>query len=194
MSRLRMLGNAAKPALWCLATAIIINDKFFEIVSVNGPSMNPTLSPTFHETGERDYLLIDKWNATENLKRGDVISFFAPHAPETLAIKRIVGVEGDWVYKDSRRRPDIDFNAEAWDSMGEMLMVPFGHVWIEGDNFRNSRDSNWYGPISKSLVHGKAVCIVLPWKRFGLKPWEGFTSLTPVKKGQLVHSIAWEDL
>ncbi|KAF1345073.1 peptidase S24/S26A/S26B/S26C, partial [Delphinella strobiligena] len=135
-----------------------INDKLFEVVSVNGPSMNPSLSPTYHETGERDYLLLRKWNPTGNLKRGDVISLYTPHKPEVLGIKRVIGVEGDWVWHLMGDMHDRD-------SSKRRIMVPQGHVWVEGDNWRKSRDSNWYGPISKSLINGKAVCIILPFTR-----------------------------
>lgn len=210
MSRyLRTLGTAVMPSFWCLTAAICINDKLFEVVSVNGPSMNPSLSPTYHETGERDYLLLRKWNPTGNLKRGDVISFYTPHKPEVLGIKRVIGVEGDWVELDTRRRPENEGigggvgKSEVWHLMGDMhdrdsskrrIMVPQGHVWVEGDNWRKSRDSNWYGPISKSLINGKAVCIILPFTRFWERPWEDFKGKTKVKQSQQVRIAAWDDL
>jgi inner membrane protease subunit 2 len=39
------------------------------------------------------------------------------------------------------------------------VVVPYGHVWVEGDNWRESWDSRHYGPISKGLVVAKAVRI-----------------------------------
>lgn len=163
-SKLRSISRfTVVPAFWSLAITICVNDKFFEVVSVRGPSMSPTLSPTFHETGDCDYILLWKWNPTGNLKRGDVISFHTPHKPDSLAVKRVVGLEGDLVEMDWRRRPDNESvgggvgKAEVWDLMGEMheremgkrrVKVPFGHVWVEGDNWRKSHDSNFYGPVS----------------------------------------------
>lgn len=144
-----------------------------------------------------------------------MVSFYSPHKPEMLGIKRIVGVEGDWVELDPRRRPENEGigggvgKAEVWDLMGEMhdqkslgrevehkrrVMVPFGHVWVEGDNFRKSRDSNWYGPISKSLINGKAVCVILPFHRFRQRPWDQFEGATIVRQGQHVRPLAWDDL
>ncbi len=35
--------------------------------------------------------------------------------------------------------------------------VPEGHLWIEGDNGPNSRDSRSYGPVPVALVEGRAV-------------------------------------
>lgn len=208
LSYLRYGSKLIAPTLFCLATSITLNDKCVEVVSVNGPSMAPTLSPTYHETGQRDYLLLSKWNPTRDLKRGDVVSFYAPHKPDTLGIKRVVGIEGDLIELDVRRKPDSGGigggvgNGESWEVMGathdhvgkRMVRVPPGHVWVEGDNWRRSRDSNWYGPISKSLINGKAVCIVLPWKRFGEKPWEKFKAKTKVTQGQQVWRLGWEDL
>lgn len=42
------------------------------------------------------------------------------------------------------------------------VVVPFGHVWVEGDNWRRSYDSCDFGPVSKSLIDGKAVRV---WRR-----------------------------
>lgn len=180
---------------------------------MNGPSMSPTLSPTYHETGNRDYLLMAKWNPTGNLKRGDVISFSIPHKPDGLGIKRVVGLSGDWVELDPKRRPDNDGigggvgKGLVWDLMGEMhdyhqpesqkkkrVRVPYGHVWVEGDNWRLSRDSNYYGPISKSLINGKAICVVLPFSRWWSRPWEKYKIKTKVKEGEPFIPLAWEDL
>ena len=36
-------------------------------------------------------------------------------------------------------------------------------VWIEGDNWRKSLDSNDFGPISKGLIQGKAVKVWRDW-------------------------------
>ena len=68
---------------------------------------------------------------------------------------------------DKKRRPPEDGSdggraARQWDIMGEVpgggledsrtlgkktVRVPFGHVWVEGDNWRKTADSNMYGPV-----------------------------------------------
>jgi len=73
-------------------------------------------------------------------------------------------------------------------------VVPEGHVWVEGDNWRESRDSNWYGPISKSLILGKAKAVVLPVERFGMKPWEQYKSRTKVIPGEIPKKDDYEAL
>lgn len=146
---------------------IFINDTLFEIVSVHGPSMQPTLSPSCHETGVEDYLAINKWSPTDNLQRGDVVAFWSPQQPLTLSVKRVIGLGGDWVELDRRRRPKDKWGeiggGRQWDLMRQAngstladgsskgkrgVRVPWGHVWVEGDNWRCSRDSNYYGPVS----------------------------------------------
>jgi inner membrane protease subunit 2 len=49
-----------------------------------------------------------------------------------------------------------DANSSEQTSPGTVV-VPHGHIWVEGDNWRKSYDSNDFGPISKALVDGRAV-------------------------------------
>jgi signal peptidase I len=41
-------------------------------------------------------------------------------------------------------------------------VVPDGHLWVEGDNPRNSNDSRNYGPIPASLIVGRVLCRIWP--------------------------------
>lgn len=154
-----------KTAFFAGASIILVNDKAIDVISVNGDSMSPTLCPTYHETGQCDTLLVNKWNPTKNLQRGDVVVFHTPHKPETMAIKRVIALEGDWIQLDWRRRDRDEKEGDGktaviWDAVGEdrvcevgrrRVKVPVGHVWVEGDNMRKSRDSNGYGPVSTRL-------------------------------------------
>jgi signal peptidase I len=47
-----------------------------------------------------------------------------------------------------RRVPPLAANA---------VVVPPGHVWLEGDNAVNSTDSRYYGPVPAALVKGRVV-------------------------------------
>lgn len=42
------------------------------------------------------------------------------------------------------------------------IVVPRGHVWVEGDNLDNSSDSRSYGPIPQGLIKSKAVLRLWP--------------------------------
>jgi len=139
-----------------------------------------------------------------NLERGMIVVFRPPYEPghgydpDRLAVKRIVGLEGDVVvplgaidensgtkeslarqrllrlWKDAGEFGDICsgrwIETEVEDRHGDVrvlggVKVPYGHVWVEGVNQANTVDSNDYGVISKSLIQGVAVGVVLPRAR-----------------------------
>ena len=173
---------------WGATGSIFINDNVVEYRFIEGESMAPTLSPKYKETGGGDWILLRKWNATKNLQRGDLVHFMNPHKPEALAVKRVIALEGDIVLLDPKRRPSAKDGREpvaarAWDEWKGRAEVPQGHVWVEGDDWRKSNDSNWYGPISKSLIEGRALTMLRPLDKLGTKPWEEFKSRTKVLEG-----------
>lgn len=142
--------------------------------------MSPSLSPSYEETGSADRILLWKVNPLKGLKRGDVVSIWKPHDPEGTSLKRVVALEGDVVVVRDRslrrnggghaRGRGVAREAEEEEEMVTTVRVPFGHVWVEGDNWRKSLDSNDFGPVSKSMVEGKAVCVAWPPERWGEIP------------------------
>lgn len=48
----------------------------------------------------------------------------------------------------------------------EVLRIPEGHCWVEGDHTGHSLDSNNFGPVSLGLVIAKATYIVWPPSRW----------------------------
>lgn len=126
------------------------------------------------------------------------MQFMKPFDPEGFAVKRVVALEGDTVVLDRRRRPKENLSpsasapsaARAWDSWQGRVTVPQGHVWVEGDNWRKSLDSNDYGPISRSLIVGRAVVMLGRrserawgegmWEWHFTKPWRGWRGMTKV--------------
>jgi len=203
--------------VWTVGIIVAVNDNLVEVTSIDGPSMSPTLSAQYHETGKADYVVWRKWDPARNLRRGDLVSFLAPHKPDKLVAKRVVGLEGDTVLLDERRKPEGEGLvgeklSRDWDIMGHWdwqsaarmkekgetgsapaVHVPWRHVWVEGDNWRRSEDSNTYGPISKSLIIGKGVCVFSPFRKFGTKPWEGVQGDTVVKHGRASVPEEWRD-
>lgn len=75
--------------------------------------------------------------------------------PERRVVKRVVGLEGDVV----RTRPDSQHQ--------QLVVVPRGQLWVEGDEGFHSLDSNTYGPIPVALVTARATHIVFPLARMG---------------------------
>jgi len=51
----------------------------------------------------------------------------------------VIGVEGDQV----KPRPNSKSN--------DIITIPKGHCWVEGDNWVQSRDSNTFGPVFNIL-------------------------------------------
>ena len=117
--------------------------------------------PTLHFNG--DTVMISKLHSGGRwIQIGDIVSFDHPVRQGTTGIKRVVGMPGDLVLKNTPETNDM------------MLMVPENHVWVAGDNLPWTRDSRHYGPLPMGLIRGKVVARVLPlrymrWFRGGLE-------------------------
>jgi inner membrane protease subunit 2 len=152
---------------------------------VRGPSMTPYLNENFDQMQTKsDMVLVSMWpyaaswpwqrQKQRRLERGMVVTFrYEPSIPtadqrlmnfffcrspansEHIAIKRVVGLPGDRV---STREP----------CMKPTQIVPFNHVWLEGDaeDPRRTLDSNTYGPVSISLITGQVVGVLTPRLRW----------------------------
>jgi signal peptidase I len=173
ISGLAGLGGAYRPFVLAFLSvytscAYVINN-VAEVQRICGQSMSPYLSPDFHE-----FRLVDSPTSKERsqLQRGMIVSLWAPHDPERRAVKRVIGIEGDVVTPAPRKNGSMESK--------ESILVPWGHVWVEGDNQEHSLDSNDYGPISKSLITGVATHILWPpgrraliddeqWDRVGVR-------------------------
>ncbi|KAF8115242.1 hypothetical protein N665_0029s0081 [Sinapis alba] len=127
-----------------------------------GPSMIPTLHPS------GNVVLSER---ISKVSRGDVVVLQSPQDPNKLPIKRVIGLEGDCVSfvvdKDESRRT---------------ILVPKGHVWVEGDYTHNSRDSRIFGPLPYGLILGRVLWRVWPFK-----------ILDPLDRPQLkgIWELAW---
>ncbi|MGH0133235.1 UNVERIFIED_CONTAM: hypothetical protein FKN15_005612 [Acipenser sinensis] len=67
----------------------------------------------------------------------------------------------------------------AFEYIGELVMVPKGHVWLGGDDLKNSTDSRSYGPVPYTLITGR-VC-------FKLWPLEKCGSLQESPNGRILQ-------
>ncbi|KAF3904717.1 hypothetical protein ABW20_dc0100159 [Dactylellina cionopaga] len=135
-----------------LPVAIFFFDNIYHVSWVSGRSMYPTFLPDSN-AGVRDLILLKKWNAKKDLRRGEVVVYRSPVDPEITAIKRVVGLEGDVVIT---KQPF---------PLGEVV-IPRNHVWVEGDDI-HSHDSNHFGAISAHLIQAKVTHIVWPFSRVG---------------------------
>ena len=130
---------------------VTVNDYFFSVARVEGASMKPTLNPLGRK--QSDFVFIDRWHVKpQDIQPGDIVALTSPSDRNISFIKRVVGVEGDFL-----NTPRYRLNS---------VMVPRGHCWVEGDNYRSSLDSNKFGPISMGLIKGKATYVVWPPSRW----------------------------
>lgn len=44
----------------------------------------------------------------------------------------------------------------------KVIIVPKGHLWLEGDNSENSIDSRTYGPVPMGLIQSRAAARIYP--------------------------------
>ncbi|KAG7595115.1 LexA/Signal peptidase-like superfamily [Arabidopsis thaliana x Arabidopsis arenosa] len=120
---------------------------------VHGPSMLPTLNLT------GDVILAEHLSHRfGKIGLGDVVLVRSPRDPNRMVTKRILGLEGD----------RLTFSADPLVGDASVsVLVPKGHVWIQGDNLYASTDSRHFGPIPYSLIEGKALLRVWPPEYFG---------------------------
>ncbi|KAG8649433.1 mitochondrial inner membrane protease subunit 2 isoform X2 [Manihot esculenta] len=128
--------------LWSLAKnyftvgliGLTISDRYASIVPVRGNSMSPTFNPqtsTFLGSSDDDYVLLEKFCLQKyKFSHGDVVVFSSPSNHKEKLIKRIIGLPGDWIGTHSH----------------DVIKVPEGHCWVEGDNLLSSMDSKSFGP------------------------------------------------
>ncbi|KAL8103480.1 mitochondrial ATP-independent inner membrane protease subunit 1a-like [Apium graveolens] len=131
----------------------VTNTYLFTPAYVFGPSM----LPTFNISG--DFVLAEKISPRfGKVCLNDVVLIRSPEDPRKIVTKRIVGMEGDNV--------TYSINPESDDSF-KTVVVPKGHVWIEGDNKYMSRDSKDFGPVPYGMIVGRIFWKVLPFESFG---------------------------
>ncbi|XP_068635419.1 mitochondrial ATP-independent inner membrane protease subunit 1a-like [Aristolochia californica] len=131
----------------------ITNNYLGTIALVYGPSMLPTLNLT------GDIVFVERISTRFGAAGvGDVVLARSPQNPKRLLTKRITAMEGDIV----------TFATDPMKNGGcRTVVVPKGHVWIQGDNALQSNDSRHFGAIPYGLLQGKVVCRVWPLDGFG---------------------------
>ena len=90
-------------------------------------------------------------------------------------LRSVLGLAGELI-----QVPDVD-------SWGNLRMregrVPPCHVWLQGDNTRNSIDSRTYGPVNVGMLRG----------RVGYRPWP-LSRLGPIEADPAFARVLARDL
>lgn len=125
-------------------------DALYCIRTVEGVSMQPTLNTEGLNT---DFVLLDRYAASKlEFERGEVVALVSPRDPGMWLIKRVVATEGDRL---------------KFGYFNELIDIPKGHLWVEGDNAKASQDSKDFGPVSTGLITAKASRVIWPPRRWG---------------------------
>eukprot|EP01091_Cochliopodium_minus_P006860 TRINITY_DN16832_c0_g1_i1.p1 TRINITY_DN16832_c0_g1~~TRINITY_DN16832_c0_g1_i1.p1 ORF type:complete len:256 (+),score=78.61 TRINITY_DN16832_c0_g1_i1:14-781(+) len=120
-----------------------VNEYIVSPINLIGPSM----LPTFNLAG--DIVLVNKLpKRYDTIIRGDVVALRSPTNAKENLCKRVLAMEGDTIYNQYNN---------------QVILIPPGHIWIQGDNPANSTDSRHYGPIPYNLLIGKVVFRVVPF-------------------------------
>lgn len=110
-----------------------------------------------------------------SIKHGDIVVFRRPPGEADVEIKdlvkRVIALPGETI---ESRQGKVFINGQPIDepylkpkSVTNNLpstVVPKGHVFVMGDNRNDSKDSRVFGPLSESLVEGRAVLRYKMWQ------------------------------
>ncbi|KFY94306.1 hypothetical protein V498_03925 [Pseudogymnoascus sp. VKM F-4517 (FW-2822)] len=130
-----------------IVLAHVIWDYGFEAAATAGGSM----LPTFEVLG--DWVISNKaYRRGRGVVVGDLVTFRSVREPGEKVIKRVIGLEGDYV-----------LTGTPGSGSKNMTQVPKGHCWVTGDNLNDSIDSRMWGPLPMGLIRGKVIAKVLPW-------------------------------
>ncbi len=185
---LRVLWEIAKTILIAAAVVFIINTFVFQAYYVSGSSMNPDYQ-------DGDYLLINKFPSSIrnimgifgnkgglDLKRGDILVFKPPEAPNLFYIKRVIGLPGERVtLKDgvftiyNKENPNgfvlnESYVDKAYKTEGEVdEIISAGNVFMVGDNRSpgGSYDSRAWGQLNQDAISGNAFFRLIPLNNIG---------------------------
>lgn len=110
-----------------------------------------------------DFMFFTK---SDNIKRGDIISFVNPRDEDELYIKRVVGLPGELIeIIGDKTYINSDLLEEKYIYTKDIycyyddksLKIPEDCYYVLGDNRFNSVDSRSFGTIKKEKIKGKLI-------------------------------------
>lgn len=150
--------------------AIVVRAFVFQAFYIPSESMVPTL-----QVGDR--VLVNKLSyRLHDPRRGDVVVFRAPPAAAAGdvkdLVKRVVGLPGDriegrdgHVYVNGRRIREPYLPAGVRSREFGPVEVPADGYFVLGDNRPFSKDSTYFGPITRSAIVGRVFVRIWPLGR-----------------------------
>ncbi|XP_063948393.1 uncharacterized protein LOC108218212 [Daucus carota subsp. sativus] len=136
MVSLNFISSLSKNFFTYGLKGLTISDRYISVVPVRGCSMSPTFNPhcsTSLEGSTDDSVLVEKFCLQKyEFSLGDVIVFCSPNDNKEKCVKRITALPGYWVSSPFSN---------------DVVKIPDGHCWVEGDNSASSLDSRSIGPV-----------------------------------------------
>lgn len=144
--RPRSLARAlAQAGLIAALFALFVRAFLLEVVSIPSDSMAPTLVAG-------DHVLVDRWIfagpphwpglPARPVRSGDIVLFRSPRPPHALLVKRCVATGGE---------------------VAAAHPVPFGALFVAGDDREHSYDSRSFGSVEERAVRGRVFALL--WSR-----------------------------
>ena len=156
-----------------LLTALLIKTFLLQAFYIPSDSMSPTLV-------QQDRVLVNKLSYHfHDVHRGDIVVFERPPGEVDPRIKdlikRVIGLPGETIEgRDGSLRINGRVLDEPYLPKGVQTsdfgptVIPKGRYFVMGDNRGNSKDSRFFGPISKSIIVGRAFIRVWPISKISL--------------------------
>jgi len=137
----------------------MIKQNVVEVFRVPAGSMAPAILPGEH-------IWVDRRAAGKAPRKGDIVVFRFPRDPNRDLLKRVVALAGE----------TVKVKGKLGKGGRVPVKVPPGHVFVMGDDRKNSFDSRHFGPVKVEAIKGRATSVLwsrdaqkgaIRWKRMG---------------------------
>ncbi|HHV71704.1 MAG TPA: signal peptidase I [Clostridia bacterium] len=155
--------------IFAAVIAYLISHFVIGVVLVPTGSMIPTINI-------QDRILSNRFiYHFREIRRGEIVLFYAPDKPGMIYVKRVIGLPGDEVViKDGNlfingQEIQEDYLNEPMRGDFGPYLVPEGHYFMLGDNRNSSNDSRFWDNkyVSKDKIIGKAFFRIFPLNKMG---------------------------
>jgi signal peptidase I len=143
------------------AGTFIVVPSLVQVVRVQGDSMTPTLL-------DGQLLLISRLPYRfQSVQHGDIIIFKSVQDPETMLVKRVIGLPGESVsirngrlFIGSKSIPE-PYVVDEGTGFGPTIVKP-GTIFVMGDHRTVSNDSRAWGLLPEGNIMGRAELSIWP--------------------------------
>lgn len=149
------------PYIIIIVAVVLIRTFIITPVKVDGDSMKETLN-------DNDILLLYKLGS---IKRFDIVVLDEAYDNEKI-IKRVIGMPGETVSIKNDKiyiNGKVIDNSFAYGTTSDVDKIELGEdeYFILGDNRLISKDSRYFGPVTKGEIIGKVVFRLFPFNKIG---------------------------